>query len=154
METLQQLGELLLGAIPTVVLFTITFLAYRFIVHGKLEEVLHERRARTQGAVEKARADIAAAEAKTAQYEDQLRAARTEIFKQAEARRRQWAEERSTMAQQARSEADAKVAAARTAIEREMETAKAELKSQADALAAQVVQAVLKRTPQTVGAER
>src|SRR5579884_2032406 len=111
METLQQLGELLLGAIPTVVLFTITFVAYRFIVHGKLIEVLGERRARTQGAVEKARADISAAEAKTAQYEEQLRAARAEIFKQAEARRRQWSEQRSQMAHAARGEAEKRVSA-------------------------------------------
>jgi len=152
MDTLQQLGELLLGAIPTVVLFSITYIAYRLIVHSKLREVLSERRSRTAGAVERARADIAAAETKTEQYEEKLRAARTEIFKQADERRRQWSEQRAQMAQMARAEAEAKVAAARAAIAKDVDAAKAELKTQSEALAQQVMQAVLKRTPQPAGA--
>jgi len=152
MDTLQQLGELLLGAIPTVVLFSITYIAYRLIVHSKLREVLSERRSRTAGAVERARADIAAAETKTEQYEEKLRAARTEIFKQADDRRRQWSEQRAQMAQMARAEAEAKVAAARAAIAKDVDAAKAELKTQSEALAQQVMQAVLKRTPQPAGA--
>ena len=121
-------------------------------MHNKLHAVLEERRARTSGAVEKARADIAAAEAKTAQYEERLRAARAEIFKQAEARRRQWSEQRSQMAQQARTEGEGRVNAARASIAKEVDTAKSELKTQSESLAQQVVNAVLKRTPQPAGA--
>jgi hypothetical protein len=58
-QTLRQLGELLLGAIPTVVLLLMLYGLYHVIVHKPLEAVLAERRKRTQGAAEKARTDIA-----------------------------------------------------------------------------------------------
>ena len=46
-EILRQLGELLLAAIPTVVVFLILFFSYKLIVHNRLAAVLDERRART-----------------------------------------------------------------------------------------------------------
>jgi hypothetical protein len=88
-QTLRQLGELLLGAVPTVILLATLYILYTFIVHRPLTAVLAERRSRTQGAMEKARADIAAAEARTAEYEQRLREARQKIFKNQEARRQQ-----------------------------------------------------------------
>ncbi|MFZ1159551.1 MAG: hypothetical protein WAO10_17330, partial [Candidatus Sulfotelmatobacter sp.] len=68
-QTLHQLGELLLGAVPTVILLTLLYALYTSIVHKPLQRVLEERRSKTEGAVEKSRADIAAAEARTAEYE-------------------------------------------------------------------------------------
>ena len=62
-QTLQQLGELLLGAVPTVILLALLYALYTAIVHKPLQRVLAERRSKTEGAVEKSRADIAAAEA-------------------------------------------------------------------------------------------
>ena len=64
-QTLRQLGELLLGAVPTVIVLTVLYILYTFLVHRPLTAVLTERRNRTQGAIEKARADISAAEART-----------------------------------------------------------------------------------------
>ena len=78
-QTLHQLGELLLGAVPTVVLLTLLYALYASIVHKPLRRVLEERRSKTEGAVEKSRADIAAAEARTAEYEQRLREARHKI---------------------------------------------------------------------------
>jgi F-type H+-transporting ATPase subunit b len=95
-EILRQLGELLLAAIPTVAVFVFLFFAYKLIVHRSLVAVLGERRARTEGAVEKANADIAAAEARTAEYEQRLRDARLSIFKKQEARRQQLLQARAT----------------------------------------------------------
>ena len=62
-QTLRQLGELLLGSVPTIILLALLYTLYAFLVHRPLMAVLAERRARTQGAMEKARADIAAADA-------------------------------------------------------------------------------------------
>src|SRR5215469_14254801 len=86
-ETLRQVGELLLGSIPTIILMVLLYVAYKFIVHKPLTAVLEERHSRTEGAVEKARADVAAAEARTAEYEQRLREARAAVFKAQEARR-------------------------------------------------------------------
>ena len=80
-QTLRQVGELLLGSIPTVIFVVLVYAVYNALVHKPLTKVLAERRSKTEGAVEKARADIAAAEARTAEYEQRLREARMAIFK-------------------------------------------------------------------------
>jgi F-type H+-transporting ATPase subunit b len=80
-ETLRQIGGLLLGAIPTVIFFLLLYGLYAVLVHKPLTRVLAERRARTQGAIEKARADVASAEARTAEHEQKLREARLALFK-------------------------------------------------------------------------
>jgi F-type H+-transporting ATPase subunit b len=85
-ELLRQLGELFLGSVPTILIFLILVLSYRFVLHGPLQRVLAERRALTAGAMEKAHAAIAAAEAKSQEYEAKLRAARAEIFRNRELR--------------------------------------------------------------------
>ena len=54
-ETLRQLGGLLLGSIPTIIMLLVLWGAYAAIVHTPLSKVLAERRAKTQGAIEKAR---------------------------------------------------------------------------------------------------
>ncbi len=143
-EILRQLGELLLAAIPTVVVFLILFFAYKLIVHKPLVAVLDERRARTQGAVEKANADIAAAEARTAEYEQRLRDARLSIFKKLEARRQQWLQARAAAVADARAAAETRVKAARTALEQDVEQAKVTLQSESETLANQIIRTVLK----------
>ena len=42
-ETVRQLGELLLSSIPTIIFLLIVWVAYRMIVHKRLEQVLGER---------------------------------------------------------------------------------------------------------------
>ena len=88
-QTLRQVGELLLGSIPTIIFMVLLYGLYNLLVHKPLAKVLAERRSKTEGAVEKARADIAAAEARTAEYEQRLREARLAVFKSQEARRQQ-----------------------------------------------------------------
>jgi F-type H+-transporting ATPase subunit b len=149
-KTLQQLGELMLGAVPTIILFTITYIAYTLIVHKPLVRTLAERRARTQGAVEKAQQDIAAAEQKTAQYEAQLREARMTVYKDQEARRKQWNEQRDSLVRLARGEADTRIKAARKSIEADVEVAKSDIQTSSESLAQEVVRTVLK--PEPVGA--
>ena len=143
-EIVRQLGELLLGAIPTVVVFVILFFAYKLMVHKPLVAVLDERRARTQGAVEKANADIAAAEARTAEYEQRLRDARLSIFKKLEMRRQQWLQARATAVAEARAAAEARVKTARTSLEQDVEQAKVTLQAESETLAIQIIQTVLK----------
>ena len=143
-EILRQIGELLLASIPTIVLFLILFLAYAVIVHKPLVSVLNERRARTQGAVEKANADIAAAEARTAEYEQRLRDARLSIFKKQEARRQQLLQARASAVAEARSAADAHVKTARAALEKDAEQVKVTLQAESESLASKIIQTVLR----------
>ncbi|HZU44888.1 MAG TPA: ATP synthase F0 subunit B [Terriglobales bacterium] len=143
-ETLRQLGELLLRSIPTIIFFLVLFAAYRFLVHNPLERVLQERHARTEGAVEQARADIANAENKTAAYEQRLREARMAVFKAQEARRQQALQSRSALVNQAREKARAKVNEAKSSIERDKEQAQVGLQAEAQRLAREIVRIILR----------
>src|SRR5882724_3941738 len=105
-QTLRQLGELLLGAVPTAILLATLYVLYTVLVHKPLTAVLAERRSLTEGALEKARADIAAADARTADYEQRLREARLKIFKNLEARRQQAMQSRAEAAGQARTRSE------------------------------------------------
>ena len=142
-QTLHQLGELLLGAVPTVILLALLYALYTSIVHKPLQRVLEERRSKTEGAVEKSRADIAAAEARTAEYEQKLREARAAVFRAQEAKRQAALQARSHAVADARSRAQAQVQAAKTDIEKDRFAAEKGLHGEAAALAQEIVRRVL-----------
>jgi F-type H+-transporting ATPase subunit b len=152
-QTLRQLGELLLGSVPTVILLAVLYLLYLFLVYRPLSAVLAERRSRTEGAMEKARADIAAAEARTADYEQRLREARQKIFRSQEARRQQATQARSEAVNQARNKAQDQVKQARSAIEQDKQGAMSKLETDAGRLASEIVRTVLRpvSAPSQVG---
>ena len=152
-QTLHQLGDLLLGAVPTVILLGILFAIYTLLVHRPLTAVLAERRNRTEGAMEKARADIAAAEARTSDYEQRLREARMKVFKNQEARRQQATQARAAVVNQARSRAQAQVKEARAGIERAKQQALSNLQAETGRLATEIVRIVLRpvAAPSQVG---
>ncbi len=143
-DTLRQLGGLVLGSIPTIVLFIVVSIAYRLLVHNPLERILKERHARTEGAVERARADIAAAEARAAEYEQRLREARIAVFKVQETRRQQALEARAAVVTEARQAADAHVRAAKASLDQDVVAAKAGLQVEAERLATDIVRSILK----------
>jgi F-type H+-transporting ATPase subunit b len=142
-ETLRQIGELLLGSVPTIVFFLLLYGFYMVLVHKPLTRVLAERYARTQGAIEKARADVAAAEARTAEYEQRLRDARVALFKHQESRRAQASQVRAAAVAQARDQAKAQVEQARAALEQDKLAAKNSLEGEAGRLAAEIIRTVL-----------
>ena len=124
--------------------------AYSLLVHRPLKRILAERHERTEGAIEKARSDIAAAEARTADYEQRLREARLKVFKAQEARRQQAAQARSNAVAAAREKAQTQIAQAREAIEDDKRLAEANLQAESGRLAAEIIRTVLK--PATAGA--
>ena len=154
-QVLRQLGELLLGAVPTVILLGTLFVLYNFLLHRPLAAVLAERRSRTQGAMEKARADIAAAEARTAEYEQRLREARQKIFKNQEARRQQATQSRTQVVNEARTRAQDQVKQARALMEEDKRAAMSKLQSDAARLATDIVRTVLRpmASPSQVGGQ-
>src|SRR5216684_4585238 len=142
-ETFRQIGELLLGSVPTIILFLLLYGLYTVLVHKPLMRVLAERHARTQGAIEKARADIALAEQRTAEYEQKLRDARIAILKAQEARRALAAKAREAALAHARTQSQAQVQQARATIEQEKLTAKTTLEAEAGRLASEIIRIVL-----------
>jgi len=142
-QTLNQLGELLLGAVPTVILLALLYALYTTIVHKPLRRVVEERRSKTEGAVEKSKADIAAAEARTSEYEQRLREARAAVFRAQEARRQAALQARSNAVSEARARAQAEVQAAKAGIESDRAAAEKGLLGEAEALAREIMRRVL-----------
>jgi F-type H+-transporting ATPase subunit b len=142
-QTLQQLGELLLGAVPTVILVALLYVLYKGIVHQPLQRVLAERRSKTEGAIEKSKADIAAADARTSEYEHRLREARAAVFRAQEARREAAVHARADAVNEARRKAQTQVQAAKANIENDRVAAEQGLQGQAAALAQEIVRRVL-----------
>jgi F-type H+-transporting ATPase subunit b len=151
-QTLRQVGELLLGSIPTIILLLLLYGIYVVLVYRPLGRVLAERRSKTEGAIEKARADIASAEARTAEYEQRLREARAVIFKGQEARRQQALQVRARAVSEARTKAQVQIDQARSAIEQDKQVAQDGLQAESGKLAAEIIRTVLQ--PATAGGSR
>jgi F-type H+-transporting ATPase subunit b len=142
-EILQQLVPLLIGSIPTILIFITLVLSYKFILHDALVKLLAERRSRTEGAVERANAAIAAAEAKAQEYEARLRAARTEILRAREARVKAWNTERESALAGARQAARERVHTAKAELSTQAEGSRQEIERGTEALVADILKAVL-----------
>jgi F-type H+-transporting ATPase subunit b len=154
--TLNQVGQLLLDAIPTVVLLLLLYAIYQNLVRKPLQRVLQERRDRTEGAVQKARADVAAAEARTQEYEQKLRDTRLAIFKAQEARRQQAQQMRAEALAEARIRAQEQIRQARLAVDQDVAAARAGLQADVERLANDIIRTILKpagSAPMTGGAQ-
>ena len=142
-QTLRQVGELLLGAVPTILLLLMLYGFYTALVYRPLKKILAERRSRTEGAIEKARADISAAESKTFEYEGKLREAKLAVFRAQEARRQQAQEARAEAVAEARKRAEALIQQARKQVQEEATVAKQGLQTEVERLASEIIRAVL-----------
>jgi F-type H+-transporting ATPase subunit b len=145
-ELLKQLGDLALGAIPTLILFILLVLAYRFILFGRLLKTRQERRERTSGALEKSRLAINQADVRTQEYEAKLRAARAEIFRSREQRLQRLNADKDSALAAARLTAQQQVQAAQAALHAQSADAQKQIEASANQLAAQVLAAVLPAT--------
>ena len=153
-ETLHQLEGLLLGSIPTIFLFLLLVILYRLLVYGPLTRVLDERRERTEGAIEQADAAMAAAAAKTQEYEAQLRAARSKIFQARQLKQQQWTRERDSALAEAHAAAQRQVEEAKLALQAQTEAGHRTIEDSIDQLASEILAAVLPKSRATVGRVR
>ena len=150
-DVVQQLGQLLVGAIPTALLFIVLVICYQFLIQTPLTAVLARRRAHTEGAMEDSRKAIALAEAKAAEYAERLRQARADALKLREQRVKQWQAERDAALDTARQSAGDKVRQAKAALEAEAASARDAIQASVAELAGQAVRAVL---PAAAGGSR
>ena len=142
-QILNQLGGLVLGAVPTMIFFILLVIAYGLLVRRPLDKVLAERRARTSGAMEQAREAITAAEAETSVYEDKLRRAKAEIFAERETRLKKWNAERDQAVEDARRATADRVSKAKAEIEQSVAGARHQIEGVSVELSERVLRAVL-----------
>lgn len=140
---LGELAGLLKDAIPTSLLFLVLVIAYDLLLNRPLTATLARRKALTEGAMEEAQKAVARAEAKTAEYTEKLRLARSEAYKVREQRVTQWSAERDTALEQVRKNAHERVSLARAELDAETAAACKAIEASAADLAARAVRAVL-----------
>jgi len=145
-DTLQALGQIVLRGLPTFFLLLLLHFYLKRTFFAPLEKVLAERFEATTGARKQAEAAMARAEAKAREYENSIRAARTEVYKDNEAMRKQWREKQSVLLAEARAKTDSAIAVAKAEMAGDARTARESLQSESDRLADGIVAAILRRT--------
>lgn len=144
-DTLKDLGNLLIQAIPTIVFFILLTVYLKHVFFKPMARILEERKKATEGVRELARRAFEAADKKNAEFEHALQIARSELHQEHEALRRQWSEEQAQIIAKARAEADQKIQAVKQQIALEIERAEATLDAKVSALSEQIVHSLTAR---------
>ena len=144
-DTLHALGQIVLRGLPTFFLLLLLHFYLKRTFFAPLEKVLAERFEATTGARKQAETAMARAEAKAREYEDAIRAARTEVYKDNEGLRKQWRERQSVLLAEARVKTDSAIAVAKAEMAGDARTARESLQSESDRLADGIVAAILRR---------
>jgi F-type H+-transporting ATPase subunit b len=142
-QVLDALGGILLRSIPTVLLVILVHFYLKFMFFRPMSRVLNERYEASEGARKTAEASLAKAEQKAAEYEEAIRNARSELYKEQDEMRRAWRDEQARAVADARQSAEQMVAQARENLARDLEQAKRGIEAESEALANQIVASVL-----------
>jgi F-type H+-transporting ATPase subunit b len=143
---LHALGGILLHAIPTFLMVVILHFYLKSIFFKPLEKVLDQRFEATEGARKLAQQSLEQATAKTAQYEEALRAAKAEIYHRQEQLHKDIQEREAAAIAEARAAAEASVKSAKAELAAEMVSLKNQLAAQSDVVAGQIAESILGRS--------
>jgi F-type H+-transporting ATPase subunit b len=119
---------------------------YVFMTHfffKPIVRVLHERRRLIEGRIQAAQLSVAEADRKAGEYENALKAARTETFRRQESQREQVLAERTELLGRTKTETDKTVQEARVRLMSEAEAATKTLDTQVDNMARELTTALL-----------
>ena len=153
-EMVHQLGDLVLQAVPTVLIILLFYFILRALFFKPLLKVMAERDARTVGAQQAAEQAQAAAAEKNKQYQDALKHARTRIYAEQEVARKKLLDERAAVIKEARGVATAQVAAGKDRIAGELAAARREIEATVAQLSAEIARRILPSQPRSGGSAR
>jgi len=143
MDILRQLQGLLWGALPTTLIVLLFFFFLRWAFWKPLERVLAERQAATEGARKEAGELLGQANEKLRQYEESLRQARAEIYRQQEGTRRLALDERARILRDTREKAGEMLRQAKLEIAGDVAEAKKDLDAETRRLAEEITRTLL-----------
>lgn len=154
MEIVNQLGELFLAAVPTVIIVFLFYLVLRWSFFKPMERVLSERHKRAEGARVEAEASRVAVHEKLRSYNDSLKKARVEIFAEQESQRHRTLDERQATINAARATAQSALQEAKKGIAAEVAAARTELEQSSSTLANDIAEAILAGRPSGPGSSQ
>jgi F-type H+-transporting ATPase subunit b len=143
MAIVHQLGELFLGAVPTVLLILVFYLLMKSLFFKPLLAVMAERDARTFGAQKAAVTAEKAAVETLKQYQDALRQARAKLYAEQEAERKKLLDERAALLKDARAKSAIEVANAKQRLAGEFLAARRDLEANISQLASAIASRIL-----------
>jgi F0F1-type ATP synthase membrane subunit b/b' len=143
MNISQQLGELFLQAVPTVVIVFLFYLFLRWAFFGPIQKAMTERTARIEGARKEAAEVEAAAKKELDDYNEALKKARGEIYAEQELARQAVLEERAKLLRAIRSRAQEEVDKAKKRIAAEFAASRGELEPGTSQLGKEIAQKIL-----------
>ena len=142
-----QLGELFLGAAPTILIILLFYFILRAVFFKPLLQVMAERDARTMGAQKAAEAAQAAAAERVKQYQEALKQARGQVYAEQEVARKKLLDERAAQLKDARSKAAGEVGAAKERVAGELAAARRDVEATVGQLSAEIARRILQAPP-------
>jgi F-type H+-transporting ATPase subunit b len=139
-----QLTDLVLGAVPTMVILVFLYVFLRIVFFGPLQKLLQERHDATEGRQKEAAKSIAAAESKAAEYAAAFEQARAATVKAREAAREAALHARAELVAKTRATAGERIQGARAAIDSDVTAAREQLGRDSAQLADSITEAILR----------
>ncbi|HTS71967.1 MAG TPA: ATP synthase F0 subunit B [Terriglobia bacterium] len=138
-----QLGQLFLHAIPTIILVFLLFVILDRTLFRPLLAVMKQRDDASVGALARAREQARSAETKTRQYEEAFQAARQEVYRLREEDRQKNLAERDAALRKARQQAEGVIRDARVDLAAQVAQAQTELDAACRPLAEEITQSLV-----------
>ena len=145
MEIAHQLGELFLGAVPTVIIFLLFYLFLRWAFFTPIQKAMAQRKALIEGARAEAAKVEAEAKHELDTYNQTLKAALAKIYEEQELARQAVLDERAQLLRAMRTRSQDEVTEAKKKIGEDLAAARAEIERQTPALADEIARAILER---------
>ena len=133
-----------LSMLVTVLYVIILYLFLSRFFFGPVARILNTRRELIEGRFEESRKRLEIVEKRTSEYENAIRTARTEAYRQQETRRDTALSEKADLVAKARKEAEAAVQEGRAQLLAEAETARKNIAAEVDSLAKKLTTAILR----------
>ncbi|HEY2382643.1 MAG TPA: ATP synthase F0 subunit B [Terriglobia bacterium] len=133
-----------LSMLVTVLYVIILYLFLSRFFFGPLVQILNRRRELIEGRQEESRKRLEVVEKRTAEYENAMRAARNDAYRQQEAQRDKALSEKAELVAKAKQEAEAAVQEGRARLTAEAEAASRKIAVEVDSLAKKLTTAILR----------
>jgi len=144
-STVNNLLELLITSVPTIVLFVFLTVYLNIMLFRPIGKILEERKKATEGVRELAQRAYDAAKQKASEYDRALEAARAAMHAEQDAARQKWLEEQAAAIAKARAEAEEQIRNAKLDIAARLEREQPALQKAAESLSESVVNTLLER---------
>ncbi len=146
-SVISSLGELLLQALPTFILLLLLHFYLKWAFYRPMDRLLKKRWEATEGARKAADESLTNAQQKADTYEEAIREARADLYKEHEELRRRREQQQAAALEEARRKTGVMVREAKAELASEAEAARQSLRAETEALASEIAGAVIEGRP-------